>query len=146
MRDGRSRHRETTIGCSDWIMTVFADIPPGLMRKFVVRTTLWIIFLGIVLFGTAGTMHWPQGWIYLGFLSVVSFVSGPWLAKHDPELFRERLGSYAYVRHPMYSGTLLFSVGTALLFGLWWGLSCRPVRRADRREGSPRGRDPQGRA
>ena len=191
-------------------MTVFADIPPGLMRKFVVRTTLWIIFLGIVLFGTAGTMHWPQGWIYLGFLSVVSFVSGPWLAKHDPELFRERLGSlfqkeqkswdkfwviammlvwlgglvlmaldggryhwshvpvwvqvvgfiliyvgfwlsmltfkansyaapvvkiqkerghrvvttgpYAYVRHPMYSGTLLFSVGTALLFGSWWGL------------------------
>ena len=101
---------------------MFADIPPGLMRKFVVRTTLWIIFLGIVLFRTAGTIHWPQGWIYLGFLSVVSFVSGPWLAKHDPELFRERLGSYAYVRHPMYSGTLLFSVGTALLFGLWWGL------------------------
>ena len=189
-------------------MTVFADIPTGLMRKFVVRTTLWIIFLGIVLFGTAGTMHWPQGWIYLGFVTVVSFVSGPWLAKHDPELFRERLGSlfqkeqkswdklwviammvvwlgglvlmaldggryhwshvpvwvqvvdfmlivsacgsrcspsrrtatrrvkiqkerghrvvttgpYAYVRHPMYSGTLLFSVGTALLFGSWWGL------------------------
>src|SRR5262252_467196 len=74
-------------------MTVFADIPPGLMRKFVIRTTLWIIFLGVVLFGTAGTIHWPQGWIYLGFLTVVSFVSGPWLAKHDPELFRERLGS-----------------------------------------------------
>ena len=31
-------------------------------------------------------------------------------------------GPYAYVRHPMYSGTLLFSVGTALLFGSWWGL------------------------
>ena len=74
-------------------MTVFADIPTGLMRKFVVRTTLWIIFLGTVLFGTAGTIHWPQGWIYLGFVTVVSFVSGPWLAKHDPELFRERLGS-----------------------------------------------------
>ena len=43
--------------------------------------------------GTAGTIHWPQCWIYLGFLTVVSFVSGPWLAKHDPELFRERLGS-----------------------------------------------------
>ena len=147
-------------------MTVFAD--PGLMRKFVVRTTLWIIFLGIVLFGTAGTMHWPQGWIYLGFLSVVSSVSvhadcvGLWLsmltfkansyAAPVVKIQKERghrvvtTGPYAYVRHPMYSGTLLFSVGTALLFGLWWGLSCRPVRRADRREGSPRGRDPQGRA
>jgi protein-S-isoprenylcysteine O-methyltransferase Ste14 len=94
-------------------MTVFADIPPGLMRKFVVRTTLWIIFLGIVLFGTAGTIHWPQGWIYLGFLTVVSFVSGPWLAKHDPELFRERLGSLFQKEQ---------KVGTALLFGSWWGL------------------------
>ena len=31
-------------------------------------------------------------------------------------------GPYAYVRHPMYSGALLVSVGTALLFGSWWGL------------------------
>ncbi|HET7447702.1 MAG TPA: isoprenylcysteine carboxylmethyltransferase family protein [Methyloceanibacter sp.] len=191
-------------------MTAFADIPPGLMRKFVIRTALWIVFLGLVLFGAAGTIHWPQGRIYLGFLAVVSFVSGPWLAKHDPELFRERLGSlfqreqkswdklwviammvvwlgglvlmaldggryhwshvplwmqvvgfilicvgfwlsmltfkansyaapvvkiqkerghrvvttgpYAYVRHPMYSGALLFAAGTSLLFGSWWGL------------------------
>jgi protein-S-isoprenylcysteine O-methyltransferase Ste14 len=180
------------------------------MRKFVIRTTLWIVFLGVVLFGAAGTIHWLQGRIYLGFLAVVSIASGPWLAKHDPELFRERLGSlfqkeqkswdklwviammvvwlgglvlmaldggryhwshvslwlqvvgfiliavgfwlsmltfkansyaapvvkiqkerghsvvttgpYAYVRHPMYSGALIFFLGTWLLFGSWWGL------------------------
>ena len=36
-------------------MTVFADMPPGLMRKFVIRTTLWIIFLGVVLFGSGSS-------------------------------------------------------------------------------------------
>jgi len=31
-------------------------------------------------------------------------------------------GPYAYVRHPMYSGALLFAAGASLLFGSWWGL------------------------
>ena len=31
-------------------------------------------------------------------------------------------GPYAYVRHPMYLGALLFSSGTTLLLGSWWGL------------------------
>jgi protein-S-isoprenylcysteine O-methyltransferase Ste14 len=191
-------------------MTAVAGIPPDLLRKFIVRTTVWIVFLAIVLFGAAGTIRWAPAWVYLGFLAVMSFASGPWLARHDPDLFRERLGSlfqkeqkgwdklwmipmllvwlgglmlmaldggryhwshvplwlqivgfilicvgfwlsmltfkansyaapvvkvqkerghkvvttgpYAYVRHPMYSGALLFSAGTTLLFGSWWGL------------------------
>jgi protein-S-isoprenylcysteine O-methyltransferase Ste14 len=191
-------------------MTASAGIPRDLMRKFVVRTAAWILFLAVVLFGAAGTIRWTPGWVYLGFLAVMSFASGPWLARRDPELFRERLGSlfqqeqkgwdklwimamvviwlgglvlmalgagryhwshvslwlqavglvlicvgfwlsmltfkansyaapvvkiqrarghkvvttgpYAYVRHPMYSGALLFSLGTTLLFGSWWGL------------------------
>jgi protein-S-isoprenylcysteine O-methyltransferase Ste14 len=31
-------------------------------------------------------------------------------------------GPYHYVRHPMYSGFLLFVLGTALLLGSWYGL------------------------
>jgi protein-S-isoprenylcysteine O-methyltransferase Ste14 len=31
-------------------------------------------------------------------------------------------GPYAHVRHPMYSGALLYFVGTSLLLGSWWGL------------------------
>jgi protein-S-isoprenylcysteine O-methyltransferase Ste14 len=191
-------------------VTARADIPPGLMRKFIVRTTLWIVFLAVVLFGAAGTIRWAPGWVYLGFLAVMSFWGGLWLGRRDPGLLKERLGSlfqkeqkswdklwviammvvwlgglalmaldggryhwshvplwlqvvgfiliavgfwlsmltfkansyaapvvkiqkerghrtattgpYAHVRHPMYSGALLFSVGTSLLFGSWWGL------------------------
>ncbi|MBN9217572.1 MAG: isoprenylcysteine carboxylmethyltransferase family protein [Mesorhizobium sp.] len=32
-------------------------------------------------------------------------------------------GPYAYVRHPMYAGAILFFAGTALLLGSWWGLA-----------------------
>ena len=36
-------------------------------------------------------------------------------------------GPYAFVRHPMYSGTVLFFVGLPLLLGSWWGLAMSPL-------------------
>lgn len=32
-------------------------------------------------------------------------------------------GPYSYVRHPMYSGAILYFAGTAMLLGSWWGLA-----------------------
>jgi protein-S-isoprenylcysteine O-methyltransferase Ste14 len=36
-------------------------------------------------------------------------------------------GPYAWVRHPMYTGTILFFVGAALLLGSWWGVAMSPL-------------------
>lgn len=36
-------------------------------------------------------------------------------------------GPYAFVRHPMYSGAVVFQVGTALLLGSWWGTAMTPI-------------------
>jgi protein-S-isoprenylcysteine O-methyltransferase Ste14 len=36
-------------------------------------------------------------------------------------------GPYAWVRHPMYSGTVLFFVGAPLLLGSWWGVVMSPL-------------------
>ena len=36
-------------------------------------------------------------------------------------------GPYALVRHPMYSGTVLFCVGAPLLLGSWWGVAMSPL-------------------
>jgi protein-S-isoprenylcysteine O-methyltransferase Ste14 len=36
-------------------------------------------------------------------------------------------GPYAWVRHPMYSGTILLLVGASLLLGSWWGLAMSPL-------------------
>jgi protein-S-isoprenylcysteine O-methyltransferase Ste14 len=36
-------------------------------------------------------------------------------------------GPYAHVRHPMYSGTVLYFFGTPLLLGSWWGVVLAPL-------------------
>ncbi len=36
-------------------------------------------------------------------------------------------GPYAVVRHPMYSGIMLFFVGVPLLLGSWWGVATAPL-------------------
>ncbi|HET7886635.1 MAG TPA: isoprenylcysteine carboxylmethyltransferase family protein [Bradyrhizobium sp.] len=36
-------------------------------------------------------------------------------------------GPYGFVRHPMYSGAVLFLVGIALLLGSWWGVAMTPI-------------------
>lgn len=36
-------------------------------------------------------------------------------------------GPYAFVRHPMYSGIMLFFAGVPLLLGSWWGAAIAPV-------------------
>jgi protein-S-isoprenylcysteine O-methyltransferase Ste14 len=187
---------------------------PELMRKFVRRTVLSLLFLAALLFGAAGSFDWPQAWIYLAFTAVLSFGGGVWLARRDPALLAERLGSliqrdqkgwdkllmsvmltvwiawlgligldkrfgwsevplalqvvgfallclgsylvyltlkansfaapvvkiqkerghavattgpYAYVRHPMYAGALLFVLGAPLLLGSWWGLAAAAI-------------------
>jgi protein-S-isoprenylcysteine O-methyltransferase Ste14 len=36
-------------------------------------------------------------------------------------------GPYAWVRHPMYSGAILFFVAVPLLLGSWWGVAMSPL-------------------
>jgi protein-S-isoprenylcysteine O-methyltransferase Ste14 len=36
-------------------------------------------------------------------------------------------GPYAYVRHPMYSASVLFFAGAPLLLGSWWGFAMTPL-------------------
>ncbi len=36
-------------------------------------------------------------------------------------------GPYAFVRHPMYSGAVVFFVGAPLLLGSWWGVAMSPL-------------------
>jgi protein-S-isoprenylcysteine O-methyltransferase Ste14 len=36
-------------------------------------------------------------------------------------------GPYAFVRHPMYSGAVLYFAAIALQLGSWWGLALSPV-------------------
>jgi protein-S-isoprenylcysteine O-methyltransferase Ste14 len=186
-----------------------------MVAKLIIRTLLWIAALAVILFGAAGTVRWPAGWIFLAELGGFGLAIGLWLARYDPALLAERMstfvqpaqkawdkvflvavlvlwtawlvlmpldavrfrwsqvpawvqaigallialcmylcyltfrensyaapvvkiqherghrvvstGPYAYIRHPMYAGALLFFIGTPLLLGSWWGLLAAPV-------------------
>jgi protein-S-isoprenylcysteine O-methyltransferase Ste14 len=87
-----------------------------LMRKFVLRTTIWLILLAVLLFGTAGTLRWPQAWVYLVWAAVISFGGGFWLARRDPALLNERLGSL--VQRDQKGWDKLFMV---MMLALWFG-------------------------
>lgn len=178
------------------------------------KRVFWLLVIGASLFGPAGTLAWPEGWIFF-----VEFIGGMivtmgWLKRHDPALFEERVnnprrsaqplwdklfglsmlvvwygwivsmslgrrwgwshmpagfvvlgaalipagylfaasalkansfaatvvrlqeersqrvidtGPYAFVRHPMYTGSIIIHLGTALLLGSWIGLEFVPV-------------------
>jgi protein-S-isoprenylcysteine O-methyltransferase Ste14 len=74
-------------------MAVSPNGYPGLMRRFIRRTALSLLVLAAILFGAAGTVAWPQAWIYLALTAAMSFAGGYWLFRRDPGLLAERLGS-----------------------------------------------------
>ena len=176
---------------------------------------LWLVVIAAALFVPAGTPAWPQGWIFFAEFIGGLVVTGIWLKRHDPALFRERMtnpgrsawprwdrafglammiawygwivlmaldvkrwglshmpvwleaagavlipagylliaaalransfaatvvrlqpergqtvadtGPYAHIRHPMYTGSIVIHVGTALLLGSWIGLAVVPL-------------------
>jgi protein-S-isoprenylcysteine O-methyltransferase Ste14 len=55
-----------------------------------VRTALWLIALGAILFVAAGELDWPQAWVFMAENVVSSVVVGSWLARHDPALLKAR--------------------------------------------------------
>lgn len=181
----------------------------GDVRTMVLQTGGFLILLGLLLFGLAGTIAWPAGWAFLALYLAFALVAEAWLLRHDPGLLKERMslfhagqarwdrifvvllvaaaavwgvvmpldaerlrwshvpawlqvaggiavaggellflltfrensylsptvrvqrergqrvvstGPYRYVRHPLYSGFVLWVVGAALLLGSWVGL------------------------
>jgi protein-S-isoprenylcysteine O-methyltransferase Ste14 len=185
-----------------------------MIAQWLFQSLAWIMALAALLFGPAGSLHWPAAWVFLAFMTTVGLGFGLWLAKNDPALLAERMspsiqrdqpaadktfivvfgftvlawfiamgldrrfhgsqmpfgwqtlglallilssafiawvfhensfaaavvkvqaerghrvvssGPYAFVRHPMYTGAVLFMVGIALLLGSWWGTALSPI-------------------
>jgi len=65
----------------------------SLVSKMLVRTAIWTVFSAALLFVPAGTLFWPEGWIYLVLICGLGLVSGLIIAERDPELLKERMGS-----------------------------------------------------
>lgn len=64
-----------------------------MIAKMVLQTVIWFGVKGALLFLSAGTLHWPGAWIYLVGMVGLSLTLGMALARRDPGLMNERLGS-----------------------------------------------------
>ncbi len=63
----------------------------GLILNLIVQTIVWFGFMGVIIFGAAGTMNYGGGWLYLGVMVTLSIVFGVYGTRVDPGLLRERL-------------------------------------------------------
>src|SRR3982751_5730353 len=105
-----------------------------LVSGFLPLFVAWLILMSLdaVRFGWSEVPVWLQTLgalgLILSFYVVYSTVrENPYLAvvaklQEDRGQSVVRTGPYRYVRHPMYSGMLIFFPAAALLLGSWWGL------------------------
>ncbi len=115
---------------------------PAADKKFMVvfgfAALMWFVVIGLDARYRAS--HIPFALQALGFLMLVlsaGFIM--WVMRENSfavpvvKLQTERghrvisTGPYAFVRHPMYSGTVLFFIGAPLLLGSWWGVAIAPL-------------------
>ena len=68
------------------------------MRRIGLRVTVGVGLLLAVLFGPAGTLRWPQAWVFLAFyLSGVAWFY-IWTKRRDPGLLKERMSPQKNVK------------------------------------------------
>jgi len=121
--------------------TFQADQPAAdkkFMLTFVVVTLIWLVAIGLDRRAQASDVPLPLQALGLAmYLLSTAFIM--WVFRENSfaapvvKVQAERhhrvvsSGPYAFVRHPMYSGIMLFFFGVPLLLGSWWGVAIAPV-------------------
>src|SRR5262245_13760332 len=85
-----------------------------MVRRVIVQTVVWYGVMGLLLFVPAGTLQWPGAWAFLAEMIGLSAVTGALLARHDPGLLAERLGSPVQKGQPTADKFLLMAIFLSL--------------------------------
>ncbi len=64
-----------------------------LLKDAVIKFTAGIILVGVLLFVPAGTLKWPNGWLFMGVLFIPMFIAGIVMYLKAPALLRSRLSA-----------------------------------------------------
>jgi protein-S-isoprenylcysteine O-methyltransferase Ste14 len=59
--------------------------------RMVVRLMIGIVVMSTAFFGSAGTLEWPEAWLYMIFQFSFSAAMAVWLKKNNPDLLKERM-------------------------------------------------------
>jgi protein-S-isoprenylcysteine O-methyltransferase Ste14 len=64
-----------------------------MLLRMIGRCLLGVVFFGLVLFIPAGTVAWPQAWIFIVLFTGCSLATAIWMAVSDPDLLAARMKS-----------------------------------------------------
>src|SRR5215203_610494 len=87
-----------------------------LTKGFLALTAEFAVFAALV-FGSAGTVLWPAGWVFLAIFFGVGLAIVLWLTREDPELLVERLSSPIQRGQPLWDKVFLATIMP--LFVVW---------------------------
>lgn len=103
-------------------------------QKLILRTAGLLAVMAVFLLVPAGRLDWPAAWGFLAEMAVLSIALGTWLARHDPALLAERLGSpFQRTQKPwdkvFIAVLMVVYAGWLILMGLdaRWGMSRVPL-------------------
>jgi hypothetical protein len=90
------------------------------IRQLVTQIVGMAVVFGIVLFGGAGTLAWPAGWVYMVLMFGFTAAISAWLVRHDPALLNERLsGVPAGTAGGQKAWDRVFLAATGVVFLAW---------------------------
>lgn len=85
-----------------------------MLARLFLQTSVWLAVMAVALFAPAGTVAWPEAWIFLAIIAGVGAAAGLWFARHDPGLLRERLSSPFQAGQPAWD-----KISLSLFFALY---------------------------
>lgn len=94
-----------------------------LFGRALVKFLSGVLLLGLLLFLSAGTLRWRQGWRLMGILFIPMFAAGLVMLKRSPELLKKRLN--AREAQGEQRRVILFSALMFLAAFVVAGLNCR---------------------
>ena len=102
----------------DAVMTDRMDDKHDLVRRLMIQNTVWITFLGALLFIPAGSLRWPAAWLFLATLGGLGILGGLWFAKINPGLLAERMQPMLQKGQPKADKIFLLLMGPVTMVWL----------------------------
>lgn len=88
----------------------------SLVSRLVGKTAVWLVINAALLFIPAGSLHWPEAWVFLAEVGIIGLASGLIIARHDPALLEERMKPMLQKEQKGWDKALL-----PVFFVLWLG-------------------------
>lgn len=78
-----------------------------MLRKLIIQNAVWLAIMAALLFVPAGTLAWPQAWVFLIEMAGGGIALCAWLYIHDPALLAQRMSSPVQRDQPLWDRIFL---------------------------------------